>query len=260
MISCAVRRLSGYLKQPNKNCCGWVSPLFSGLARLPPPPGRKPPTPASPQSWSSRPALHSAAVRSPVSELTHTTRATTTDSIDPANPLNSMITDISLAPKDSNGNVGVYFNFQMVLPTNLANFNGKLVADWPNRSSSRIGNYLVGSFEHHRDGHQQLLGYRSYTRWVTALFRRRLGTGRRRRSDEWVVYDYVQLEIWGCRNKLVPWPPALCAEDAGRHEQRRDNYRPGLRIHRLERDQLHLGRRNSIPNYPAAPSTPWRSV
>ena len=66
-----------------------------------------------------------------------------TDSVDPTNPLNSMITDISLAPKDSNGNVGLYFNFQMVLPTNLANFNGKIVADWPNRSSAEAGSLGV---------------------------------------------------------------------------------------------------------------------
>ena len=68
-----------------------------------------------------------------------------TDSIDPTNPLNTGITDIALAPKDANGNVSVYVNFQVVLPTNLANFTGRLVADWPNRSGSQIGNYLNGS-------------------------------------------------------------------------------------------------------------------
>ena len=62
-----------------------------------------------------------------------------TDSVDPNNALNSMITDISLAPKDANGNVGLYFNFQIVVPTNLANFNGKIVADWPNRGGPQAG-------------------------------------------------------------------------------------------------------------------------
>src|SRR5580704_1653719 len=62
-----------------------------------------------------------------------------TDSVDPTNPLNSMITDIALAPKDANGNVGLYFNVQFVVPTNLANFNGKLVADWPNRGGPQSG-------------------------------------------------------------------------------------------------------------------------
>ena len=68
-----------------------------------------------------------------------------TDTIDPANALNTGITDIGLAPKDSNGYVDVYFNFQIIVPTNLANFSGRLVADWPNRSSATVGSYLNGS-------------------------------------------------------------------------------------------------------------------
>jgi hypothetical protein len=68
-----------------------------------------------------------------------------TDTIDPKNALNTGITDIGLAPTDSNGYVDVFFNFQIVVPTNLANFAGRLVADWPNRSGSQIANYLNGS-------------------------------------------------------------------------------------------------------------------
>lgn len=68
-----------------------------------------------------------------------------TDTIDPANALNTGITDIGLAPKNSNGYVDVYFNFQIIVPTNLANFSGRLVADWPNRSSATVGSYLNGS-------------------------------------------------------------------------------------------------------------------
>jgi hypothetical protein len=57
------------------------------------------------------------------------------DVIDPANPLNTVITDIGNAQKDANGYVDVLFNFYIVLPTNLANGNGKIIADIPNRSN-----------------------------------------------------------------------------------------------------------------------------
>ena len=57
------------------------------------------------------------------------------DVIDPANALNAAITDIQNAQKDANGLVDVLFNFYIVLPTNLANGNGKIIADIPNRSN-----------------------------------------------------------------------------------------------------------------------------
>jgi hypothetical protein len=60
------------------------------------------------------------------------------DTIDPANPLNTGITDIALAPKDANGYVDVYFNFAIILPTKLSNFTGKIIADIPNRSGSTL--------------------------------------------------------------------------------------------------------------------------
>jgi hypothetical protein len=60
------------------------------------------------------------------------------DVIDPANPLNAVIIDIANAQKDANGMVEVMFNFDIVYPTNLANGNGKVIADIPNRSGSTL--------------------------------------------------------------------------------------------------------------------------
>ena len=60
------------------------------------------------------------------------------DSIDPTSPLNTGITDIALAPKDGTGSVGVVFNFAIILPTSLANFSGRVIADIPNRSGSTL--------------------------------------------------------------------------------------------------------------------------
>jgi Alpha/beta hydrolase domain/FG-GAP-like repeat len=60
------------------------------------------------------------------------------DVIDPTNPLNTPIIDIANAQKDSNGMVEVMFNFDIVYPTNLANGNGKVIADIPNRSGSTL--------------------------------------------------------------------------------------------------------------------------
>src|ERR1700691_458056 len=60
------------------------------------------------------------------------------DVIDPNNELNEPITDIQLAKRDANGYVDVLFNFYIILPSNLANFNGKIVADIPNRSGKEL--------------------------------------------------------------------------------------------------------------------------
>jgi hypothetical protein len=60
------------------------------------------------------------------------------DVIDPANPLNAVIIDIAHAQKDANGFVEVMFNFDIVYPTNLANGNGKVISDIPNRSGSTL--------------------------------------------------------------------------------------------------------------------------
>ena len=69
------------------------------------------------------------------------------ETIDPANPLNTPIIDIANAQKDSNGFVDVLFNFDIIYPTNLANGNGKIIADIPNRDGSTLGspNRSVGS-------------------------------------------------------------------------------------------------------------------
>ena len=60
------------------------------------------------------------------------------DVIDPSNPLNAVITDIQNAQKDANGLVDAVFNFYIILPSNLANGNGKIIADIPNRSGKTI--------------------------------------------------------------------------------------------------------------------------
>jgi hypothetical protein len=61
------------------------------------------------------------------------------DAIDPRNPQNTVIHDIASAAGDSNGDVEVVFNFYMIVPTNLANGNGKLVFEFPNRGTKTIG-------------------------------------------------------------------------------------------------------------------------
>src|SRR5262249_23059217 len=60
------------------------------------------------------------------------------DTIDPANPLNQTIVDIQNAQKDANGMVQVWFNFEMVYPTDLTKGNGKVIAEIPNRTSELL--------------------------------------------------------------------------------------------------------------------------
>ncbi|HEX3994032.1 MAG TPA: hypothetical protein VHX39_22905, partial [Acetobacteraceae bacterium] len=60
------------------------------------------------------------------------------DLIDPADSHNTDITDIALAPKDANGYVNLLLSFYMTVPSNLANGNGKIVADIPNRGNVEI--------------------------------------------------------------------------------------------------------------------------
>jgi hypothetical protein len=58
--------------------------------------------------------------------------------IDPANPLNAPIIDLALAQRDANGMIEVMFNFDIVYPTNAANWNGKVIADIPNRGGGTL--------------------------------------------------------------------------------------------------------------------------
>jgi hypothetical protein len=61
------------------------------------------------------------------------------DAVNPTDPKNALITDINLAPRDANGNVDVLFNFYMIIPTNLANGNGKVMYEPPNRGGKQFG-------------------------------------------------------------------------------------------------------------------------
>jgi len=61
------------------------------------------------------------------------------DAVNPTDPKNSLITDINLAPRDANGNVDILLNFYMIIPTNLANGNGKILYEPPNRGSKQFG-------------------------------------------------------------------------------------------------------------------------
>jgi hypothetical protein len=61
------------------------------------------------------------------------------DAVNPTDPKNAMLTDINLAPRDANGNVDVLFNFYMIIPTNLANGNGRVMYEPPNRGGKTFG-------------------------------------------------------------------------------------------------------------------------
>jgi hypothetical protein len=58
---------------------------------------------------------------------------TFTDEVDPKDPHNSVITDIALGPKNSNGTISFTADFQIIRPTNLANSAHRVVYDLPNR-------------------------------------------------------------------------------------------------------------------------------
>jgi hypothetical protein len=53
--------------------------------------------------------------------------------VNPANPQNAIITDLSLAPRNANGNVEYSNNFYILKPVNLAQGNHKMMYEPPNR-------------------------------------------------------------------------------------------------------------------------------
>jgi len=61
------------------------------------------------------------------------------DAINPADPKNSMLTDLALAPRDANGMVDVLFNIYIIMPTNLSKGNGKVMYEPPNRGGKQFG-------------------------------------------------------------------------------------------------------------------------
>ena len=58
-----------------------------------------------------------------------------TGEVDPADPLNSVITDIKLAPVNGNGHVVYQHNFYILKPLNLKRSNDKMMYEPPNRGS-----------------------------------------------------------------------------------------------------------------------------
>jgi Alpha/beta hydrolase domain len=58
---------------------------------------------------------------------------TITGEVDPTNPLNGVIVDIDLAPKNANGTVGYSTDFQILRPVDLTKGNHRVFFDLPNR-------------------------------------------------------------------------------------------------------------------------------
>jgi hypothetical protein len=59
--------------------------------------------------------------------------------VNPSDPSNAIITDISLAPKNAAGRVEYVANFQIITPTNPAERNGLMIHSVPNRGGNSIG-------------------------------------------------------------------------------------------------------------------------
>jgi hypothetical protein len=59
--------------------------------------------------------------------------------IDPGNPLNSVITDIELAPRNANGNVEYSHNFYILKPVDLSKGNHQVMYEPPNRGNKTFG-------------------------------------------------------------------------------------------------------------------------
>ena len=53
--------------------------------------------------------------------------------LDPANPLNAIIQDIALAPKNAAGKVEYVTTFQLVMPSDASKLSGLMWHDVPNR-------------------------------------------------------------------------------------------------------------------------------
>jgi hypothetical protein len=61
------------------------------------------------------------------------------DAVDPFEPQNAVITDIQLASKDSNGKVNVVFNFYILMPSDPAKGNAKMMYEPVNRGNKTFG-------------------------------------------------------------------------------------------------------------------------
>ena len=72
---------------------------------------------------------------------------TFTDEVDPKDPHNSLITDIALGPKNSNGAISFTADFQIIRPTNLANSAHRVMYDLPNRGGPGALGTLNGGID-----------------------------------------------------------------------------------------------------------------
>jgi hypothetical protein len=72
---------------------------------------------------------------------------TFTDEVDPNDPHNAVIVDVSLGPKNANGTISFSADFQIIKPTNLANSAHRVIYDLPNRGSPGpgVGTLLANS-------------------------------------------------------------------------------------------------------------------
>ena len=59
--------------------------------------------------------------------------------VNPADPLNAIITDLQLAPRNGNGNVAYQHNFYILKPLDLSKGNHKMMYEPPNRGNKTFG-------------------------------------------------------------------------------------------------------------------------
>ena len=64
--------------------------------------------------------------------------------VDPKDPLNAVITDIELAPRNSRGNVEYSIDISILKPVDMSRGNGTLIYDVVNRGSKGITNLNIG--------------------------------------------------------------------------------------------------------------------
>src|SRR5215475_8172129 len=64
--------------------------------------------------------------------------------VDPKDPLNAVITDIELAPRNSRGNVEYSMDISILKPVDMSRGNGTLIYDVVNRGSKGITNLNIG--------------------------------------------------------------------------------------------------------------------
>jgi len=109
--------------------------------------------------------------------------------VDPKDPLNAVITDIELAPRNSRGNVEYSMDFAITKPIDMKRGNGTLLYDVPNRGNIRSPELNVGgNATNIGDGFLEREGYTLVDNgWegdVTTGLQIRLPTARHRDGSE----------------------------------------------------------------------------